>query len=316
MEQKGIIDNMECKIKILVCYYQPWEIIHDDLFFPIQAGKSVSGFDLKIQGDDTGDNISSKNAVFGEFTAWYWAWKNIKNYYPNLEYIGLSHYRRFFCMNNRFWEKREINVLNLPPMFNYEKLLINTLRKNDIILIRPEKQEYNIRTQYSYWHNSFDYLILRNTVREMYPEYYESFLYFFEKNKSISWYCMFVSKYEFLDNYFKWLFPLLSKLEQKIDVSSYSDYQKRVLAFLAERLLNVYVLHHNLKIKYKPIYFICKDDAEIKKKTKKNNGIFKITKAVKSFIPYEIIKLWKKIKNKDYHIILRKKLHDKCAVLS
>jgi len=280
------------KTKILVCYYQPWEIPKDDLFFPIQAGKAISGFKLKMQGDDTGDNISAKNGTFSEFTAWYWAWKNIKYYYPNLEYIGLMHYRRFFCMDNTKTKDSIINVLNIPPMPNYEKLFLENLNKNDIILATPEYFQYNIRTQYSYHHNSFDYLHLKDAIHEIYPEYFESFLYIFEKQQKLSLYCIFVSKYEIFDNYFKWLFPLLFKLEQKIDVSNYSEYQKRVLAFLAERLLNVYVHHHNMKIKYSPIYYICKDNTEFEKRAKKTKILWK--KIIKMFIPYGIIKCYEK----------------------
>jgi len=62
----------ETRTKILVCYYQPWKLPGNSIFLPIQAGKAISGFNLNIQGDNTGDNISSKNATFSEFTAWYW----------------------------------------------------------------------------------------------------------------------------------------------------------------------------------------------------------------------------------------------------
>jgi len=287
------------KFKILVCYYQPWEIVQNDLFFPIQAGKAISGFNLKMQGDDTGDNISSKNATFSEFTAWYWAWKNIKNYFPDIEYIGLSHYRRFFSMEHKKAKDGIIHTIGIPPMLNYEKLFIDSLHKSDIILAVPEYFEYDLRTQYSYYHNSFDYLLLKDIIHEIYPDYYSSFIYIFEKQQKISLYCMFASKYELFDNYFTWLFPLLFKLEQKIDISNYSEYQKRLLAFLAERLLNVYVYHHKLKIKYNPIFFICKDNKELEKRTKKQNTMAKIKEIIKMFIPYGIIKYWENIRNRN-----------------
>jgi len=263
MKQKINIIDEYCKIKILVCYYQPWKLPDGELFYPIQAGKAVSGFNLKMQGDDTGDNISHKNATFSEFTAWYWAWKNIRNYFPNIEYIGLSHYRRFFCMD-KICIDGEIKTLNIPLMPNYEKYFINDLNKNDIILVKPEIFSYNLKTHYSYYHNIDDYLCIKNIVHEIYPEYDESFFHIFEKNNKISLYCLFVAKYNIFNNYFNWLFPLLFELERRIDVTMYPDYQKRAIAFLAERLLNVYVFHNKLKVKYRPIYFICKDKFEIR----------------------------------------------------
>ena len=73
----------------------------DEIFFPIHVGAAISNVTLGIQRDDQingsyCDNISSKNKSYCELTALYWAWKNIKKIYPDLEYIGLNHYRRYF----------------------------------------------------------------------------------------------------------------------------------------------------------------------------------------------------------------------------
>jgi hypothetical protein len=142
--------------------------------------------------------------------------------------------------------------------------------KNDIILAKPEYFAYNLRTQYSYWHSSFDYFCIKEIIHQICPEYDESFFHIFERNNKMSLYCMFVARYDLFDNYFKWLFPLLFEAERRIDVSKYPKYQKRVLAFLAERLLNVYVYHHKLRIDYRPIYFIHNSTYEYEHTVKKN----------------------------------------------
>ena len=92
------------KIKILICTHKRAELPKDDIFLPIQVGASITNEDLLIQRDDQilkrpCTNISSKNKSYCELTAIYWAWKNIKTLYPDLEYIGLCHYRRFFDFN-------------------------------------------------------------------------------------------------------------------------------------------------------------------------------------------------------------------------
>jgi len=291
--QKNVIINNEVKTRIFVCYYQPWLLPKDNIYFPIQAGKAVSGFKLKMQGDDTGDNISSKNAVFSEFTAWYWAWKNLKILYPNIEYVGLSHYRRFFALDEPFEEYTIIKRYHIPNMENYEDIIIKKLKDKDIILVKQASFGCNLKQQYSRWHNEFDLSCIENIIHELCPEYDESFSHFFNNNK-ISLYCMFISKYEFLDKYFEWLFPLLFEAEKRIDVSKYDNQQKRVLAFLAERLLNVYVFHHKLKVLYEPIYFIEGERIIISKKNYKDL----IKKAIRFFIPYGIIKWNKEKKSK------------------
>jgi hypothetical protein len=271
------------RAKILVCYYQPWQLPKDNIFLPIQAGKSVSGFNLGIQGDDTMDNISIKNASFSEFTAWYWGWKNIKKLYPSIEYVGLSHYRRFFALDEPFEKHMEIHEDQIPEMENYENIIIKKLENKDIILVKPAIFGCDLITQYSKWHYISDYYCIKDIVHEIYPEYDESFSNFFESNNTMSLYCIFVARYELFNDYFEWLFPLLFEAEKRIDVSGYNSEQKRVLAFLAERLLNIYVYHNKLKVQYEPIYFI--DGA----RNIKNNFKALVEKIIRFFVPYGIM---------------------------
>jgi hypothetical protein len=252
------MDNSE-ELKILVCYYQPWELPQEDYFMPIQAGKAVSGFKLNMQGDDTGDNISAKNAGFGEFTAWYWAWKHIKELHPNIKYIGLSHYRRFFLMDQPYSQYRLIYTTMIPEMEENKNLFIESLQRNDIILSKPAFFSCAVKEHYRFWHKESDCLCMKQIVHELCPEYDDSFSYVFDNNYGLSLYCLFVSKYELFNDYFTWLFPLLFEAEKRIDISGYEPYQHRALAFLAERLLNVYVHHHKLKALYEPICFIEKE---------------------------------------------------------
>lgn len=53
---------------------------------------------------------------------------------------------------------------------------------------------------------------------------------------------MFVMKYNDFMKYGEWIFAVLSKVELHIPYQFYTSYQKRALAFMAERLINVYVI--------------------------------------------------------------------------
>jgi hypothetical protein len=290
MNAENKVKNEKVKEKILVCYYHPWKLPKENIFLPVQAGKAVSGFDLGIQGDDTGDNISGKNAVFSEFTAWYWAWKNIKNIYPDIEYIGLAHYRRFFALNRLFKKQELVYKQKIPVMKNYEKLIREKLESHDIVLAKQRVFEKSLLEQYAEKHYVEDYVCLKNIIHEICPEYDRSFSHIFRKNNKVSLYCIFIAGYGIFNNYFEWLFPILFEAEKRINISEYDSYQRRVLAFLSERLLDVYVYHNKLNVIYEPVYFI--EPSKIK--------IIKIIlkKAVKNIIPYGIIERYRKRKYK------------------
>jgi hypothetical protein len=296
----------ETKVKIVVCYHQPWLLPKERIFFPIQSGKAISVFNLKMQGDDIGDSISSKNETFSEFTAWYWAWKNIKTIYPNIEYIGLAHYRRFFALDEPLERYTEIIVPGIPKMENYEDLIVQKLENNDIILVKPASFGCDLQNQWNYWHHVDDLITMKNIIHEMCPEYDETFRHFFKGNNKISLYCMFIGRCDFFNRYFEWLFPLLFEAEKRINIFGYDPWQKRVLAFLAERLLNIYVIHNKLKVRYEPIYFIKEERFMATRAQVKMKPIAKmkarIRKVIKFITPYGIVR-WRNMKmfEKDKH---------------
>ena len=138
----------DSKIKILVCCHKPCELPQDDIFLPIHVGAALSDTSLGFQRDDQlngkpCDNISSKNRSFCELTAIYWAWKNIKKLYPDLQYIGLNHYRRFFAFNEKRVTGSGIpkDVKNISGYKFDMPMVESRLKSNKIIALR--KQSYH-----------------------------------------------------------------------------------------------------------------------------------------------------------------------------
>ena len=66
---------------------------------------------------------------------------------------------------------------------------------------------------------------------------------------------MMICSKENWDNYHEWLFDILFELEKNIQISE-DSYQKRVFGFISERLLNLYLIHNNKKIKELNTIFI------------------------------------------------------------
>lgn len=259
MEQKK-----KSRVNILVCCHKPGKWLSDDVYMPIQCGKTISDVDLGIQGDNTGDNISAKNPYYCELTAMCWAWKNLKD----VDYIGLCHYRRYFVRHNKFSLFKPSlyfaqSVDEIKTSILSQKDLKNTLSKYDVITASSIYQPYNLRTEYSYMLNSMDYKILKQAIADLYPNYIPSFEKVMFYGNKYSAYNMFVMKWSVYEDYCRWLFSILEDVEKRINLDYYTDYYKRSYGYMAERLLNIYIIKNGLKTKRLPACFIGKSKSKL-----------------------------------------------------
>ena len=228
-------------VKILVCCHKPGEWLSDDVYMPIQCGKAISKYDLGIQGDDTGDNISAKNPYYCELTALYWAWKNLKN----VDYIGLCHYRRYFDFNSH--SSFLIEGKNVT-----EKIFFQDNNKNISIneaVVLPSYQHFSQPLIDVHIRNAglINFCILEKVVLKLYPEYVNSVRKIFYNTFSLPQRNMFIMKKTLFDDYAKWLFHILFEVEKYLRPSFYR-YEDRVFGFMGEMLLPLYCYHNKLKI--------------------------------------------------------------------
>ncbi len=223
-------------------------LIDHEHYIIIHVGKN-DNCDSSYLRDDVGDNISDKNSSYCELTGQYWAWKNLSG--KSDEITGLVHYRRFFTT-----EKEELLYTYFdkkPKILAYEKIE-KALTKADIIL--PTKISI-FRTLYQYYaetHVAEDLDITRRCIQKVCPEFLDAY------DKVINGHTyiygnMFLSKKTVFDSYCSWLYSLMFEIEKNIDLSKYdSSYQARVFGFISERLLQVWVEHNKLKVKYYPVF--------------------------------------------------------------
>lgn len=190
--------------------------------------------DLEYQRDNTGDHISEKNANYCELTGLYWIWKN-----SNDDYKGLVHYRRYFGSSNLTNKKSAI--------YSYEQMR-KFLKDADIVLPYIEYFKQNAKEEILIHCCTIDIFDkLRQILEEKYPEYIRTFDQYFAQNGSTLFNMLFCQR-EIFDQYCSWLFSILFELEKSVDLKQLNAYQQRLYGFLAERLLNVWVIKNELKV--------------------------------------------------------------------
>jgi hypothetical protein len=97
--------------------------------------------------------------------------------------------------------------------------------------------------------------LLNAIIEEKYPEYLDAFQSVLS-GKRLYANNMFVLKDEHYQEFMSWLFDILFEFERQIDLANYTNYQKRILGFIAERLLNVWFMKKQLNsIELPVIYF-------------------------------------------------------------
>ncbi len=227
------------KTIIYILTHKKFDYKEDGMHLPLLNGSSLLKEDFGYIRDDQGDNISKLNPYYAELTGQYWAWKN-----SNAEIIGFCHYRRYFTKNLslKIIEKEEIEEI---------------LTEYDIILPKKRRLDKTVIEDIDFTHKEFDicqkkedYDLLREIIKEDHPDYIESFDEFLNSSE-IYWFNMYILKKELFDEYFNWLYDILEKFRLRNDFSTYEEGNTRVLGYLSERLLNVFIIKNKLKIKEK-----------------------------------------------------------------
>ena len=226
-------------IKIIIASHKPYWMPDSDIYVPLQVGseekETISGF----QRDNEGENISAKNGSYCELTGLYWAWKNL-----DADYIGLVHYRRYFA--KRSWGRKHTRIAGRSE-------IEQALKHADVLL--PKPRHYFIETNYSQYihaHYEQDLIIARQIISEKYSDYIPAWDLVMKRSSGHR-FNMFIMKRSIINDYLLWLFDILFELEERLDISCYSKRDARVFGFVAERLLDIWILHHRIRYAELPV---------------------------------------------------------------
>ncbi|GGI14205.1 hypothetical protein GCM10007377_09770 [Galliscardovia ingluviei] len=240
-------------IRIFVTTHKEVDIPDGSILQPVQVGSKTQRLSWALQ-DDAGENIADKNPMYCELTTQYWAWKNV-----DADYYGFCHYRRYFNFSSTDYKENaygEImdDYIDAKAIAKYgldDETIRNSIEGYDVITTRFGDLRKIIEghgTPKEVWEAApklidEDLHRMYDIVCELQPAYKQDAIAFLNGHQSC--FCnMFIMRKEIFQDYCEWLFPLLEEFERRTDMSRYSKEALRTPGHLAERLLNIYLLHH------------------------------------------------------------------------
>lgn len=206
-----------------------WITYHDDMQIA-QYGLREDGVFRLFKGNDLsvrGENINHLNPFYCELVTMYWAWKN--KAYGDI--VGFCHYRRLF-----------------QEIIDIEGNVCQVLAIN---------RNFNVFGQYKCAHNYQDFYDVIDILNDKYGPQNRYSSYLLTGNVFVP-YCCFVVSGEVFCALCEWLFPILFAFDKQHGLNMqaeryeekarrdfrYGDwqYQRRFIAFLAERLISCYLV--------------------------------------------------------------------------
>ncbi len=217
-------------LTVAVATHKPYRMPADPSYLPLHVGASLHPeVCTDMQGDDTGDSISNRNASYSELTGLWWLWRNVES-----SFKGIVHYRRLLGnADSSLWRSRD----------PYDRVatgdsLLEALRKSGVVVAKRRK--YYIETVYDHYAHTFDarqFDECRDVLSNLHPDYVSAWDRLM-RSRAVHVFNMFVMRSDILDAYCSWLFPILFELEQRVGVDCMDAFQARWPGRVSERLLD------------------------------------------------------------------------------
>jgi hypothetical protein len=180
--------------------------------------------------DDTLQNISHLNYLLGDLTGLYWIWKN-----TNDEFVGTNQYRRFYDDN----QLNSLFPLDEKTIYVSEFIEFNT----------------SVWNQYIYSHTDLGMKMLKKAVNLKSIKMNESMFDCLNHTTKLSSCNTFFANKNLFDKTCEILFEIIFELyrgsKYLLEFTQFGHHtgrdanEKRLLAFLAERILNIIYINKN-----------------------------------------------------------------------
>ena len=246
-------------------------------YIPVGLGKQ--NYDSEWLRDNTGDNISLKNPFYGEYTFYYWIWKNFLNDYPDNQWLGFCGYRYHWSQKSTICSEEINKIVNKENFQDYvlkqiplewnnydvilgEEMIINNWKFSKIFKHAPRKflmspklffkKNQNIKLHFDVFHGEG---IMDKAISCLDKKEKADFEIFVNQKNSFNRENLFFCKSKKLMNdYFSSVFTWLEKCENEFGFELEGYSLKRLYAFLAERYLSYWFQKYS-KYKTWPIFF-------------------------------------------------------------
>jgi hypothetical protein len=237
----------------------------------IPVGLKNNDFSSEWLRDNTLENISEKNLYYGEYTFYYWYWKNLLKEKKENEWIGFCSYREYWGKKNNENEKNLKNLVlqEIPEEWNNydtvigEPIFLNELKVSKVLkygklaLLRNPlavlKSKRTIRWQFDMFHGNGNL----DKAIELLPEKdKEDFKKFVRKEISFSRGNVFICKSkDIIDSYFTEIFDWLEKCEKIFGFNLKGHNRIRMYTYLAERFLPYWFKKYTKPLEWPVFYY-------------------------------------------------------------
>jgi len=238
----------------------------------IPVGLGTDSYSNEWIKDNTLENISHKNKYYGEYTFYYWFWKNILPKLDDNNWIGFCSYRELWGNKKKITKESKFEDVVLKSIPNEwekfdtiigEHIYMNDLKFSKLIkhgllslLRNPNalfKSKRSIRFHFDMWHGNGN---LDKAIDLLHDQDKEEFREFTKKNVSFNRGNMFVCRSKkIINDYFCSVFPWLKRCEKifGFDLEGYG--KTRIYAFLAERYLPFWFNKYTKPLLWPVIYY-------------------------------------------------------------
>ena len=245
----------------------------------IPVGLGSNDFSKDWIRDNTGENISHKNPYYGEYTFYYWFWKNLLPKINENKWTGFTGYRYHWGAKNNLSSDQITKNVTAENFNNYilrkepdewkdyelilgEQWFVNNYKLSKIIkhgkkaLVRNPlaflKKNRSIKLHFDIFHGTGN---LDKAIDMLDEKEKNDFRSFTRNKKSFNRENLFICRSKkLMDSYFNSVFEWLERCEKIFGFKLEGYSMTRIYAFLAERYLSYWFQKYSKPLEW-PIFF-------------------------------------------------------------